>query len=100
MPETRYGAELLGAQLAVMKPAPATAASEVRILVEVFGDGKCHRALLRTPDVYEVTAQAAVAVLRRVLHSEFEPGFQTPRAALRPDFVLSLPQVTRLDLPS
>ncbi len=62
------------------------------------GQGLTVGARLRTPEVYGFTAASAVAVARRVLAGDLEIGFQTPARVYGPDFVLSLPGVTREEL--
>ena len=52
---------------------------------------------LRGPEGYTLTASSAVAVVTRVLAGHAPPGFQTPSLAHGPDFVLTLPGVTRSD---
>ena len=52
---------------------------------------------LRGPEGYTLTALAAVAIVERVLAGQAPPGFQTPASVFGPDFVLSLPGVTRVD---
>ena len=46
---------------------------------------------LDTPDVYSLTATAAVECLHRVLEGAVEPGFQTPAQALAPISWMSYP---------
>ena len=62
------------------------------------GAGRRAVARLRTPEAYALTATAAIAILRRVLAGDVEPGFQTPARVYGPDFVLSLPGVEREDV--
>lgn len=52
---------------------------------------------LRGPEGYVLTAEAAVAVVARVLGGEAPPGFQTPSKVYGPDFVLTLPGMVRED---
>jgi short subunit dehydrogenase-like uncharacterized protein len=56
------------------------------------------RARLRTPDGYDFTALAAVAIAERVVAGEFVPGFQTPGRVYGADFVLGIEGTTRIDL--
>lgn len=60
--------------------------------------GRRTRARLCTPEAYTFTCSAALAVSERVLRGDCERGFQTPARVYGPDFVLSLPGVTREDL--
>jgi short subunit dehydrogenase-like uncharacterized protein len=53
--------------------------------------------LLRGPDVYALTALAAVEIVERVLRGDAKPGWQTPSTAYGPDLPLALPGVTRED---
>lgn len=61
-------------------------------------DGRRKTARLHTPEAYSFTGIASAHVARRVLAGDFEPGFQTPGRVFGPDFVLSLPGVSREDL--
>jgi short subunit dehydrogenase-like uncharacterized protein len=62
------------------------------------GQGRAVRARLRTPEAYSFTATTATAILARVLAGDLAPGLETPGRLYGPDFVLSLPGVTRQDL--
>ena len=71
----------------------------MRVVVEAEdAAGHRARARLRTPEVYALTATAAIAVAARVLTGDVEPGFQTPARVYGPDFVLTLGGVEREDL--
>ena len=61
-------------------------------------DGRRKTARLHTPEAYTFTGIASAHVARRVLAGDFEPGFQTPGRVFGPEFVLSLPGVSREDL--
>jgi short subunit dehydrogenase-like uncharacterized protein len=63
-------------------------------------DDAGHRVAARmvTPDGYTFTAQAAVAIARRVVAGGARPGFQTASRVFGPDFPLSLEAVSREDL--
>jgi short subunit dehydrogenase-like uncharacterized protein len=52
----------------------------------------------RGPEGYTLTVEAALAATLRVLEGAVAPGFQTPSKAFGPDFVLTLPGVSREDL--
>jgi short subunit dehydrogenase-like uncharacterized protein len=54
---------------------------------------------LRGPEGYNLTVEAALAVVGRVLSGDAPHGFQTPARAYGPDLVLELPDVTRIDEP-
>ncbi|MCX7706623.1 MAG: saccharopine dehydrogenase, partial [Anaerolineae bacterium] len=56
-------------------------------------------ARMRTPHAYTLTALAALAVVERVLAGDVHPGYQTPATAYGPDFALTIPGVSRVDLP-
>jgi short subunit dehydrogenase-like uncharacterized protein len=62
-------------------------------------DGTGHKVIVRqqTPDGYELTVQASLAAVARVLSGMVSPGFKTPAMEFGPDFVLEIPGVTRLD---
>lgn len=92
-----WSSELARAWAGLLPTEPPAHPGRVRILAEAQGQHGHRKALLWTPDVYAVTADAAVAVLGRVLAGDVEPGFQTPGRLFGPDFVLSLPGVRRLD---
>jgi short subunit dehydrogenase-like uncharacterized protein len=47
---------------------------------------------------YAFTAQAALAVVERVLAGASPPGFQTPARAYGPDLVLGIEGVRRVDV--
>lgn len=71
-------------------------------VVAEASDGRGHRTVsrLHTPDSYAFTAKAAVAIVRRMLAGEVDPGFRTPARMYGADFVLSLDGVRREDLPA
>jgi short subunit dehydrogenase-like uncharacterized protein len=52
---------------------------------------------LATPEGYTLTAQAALAIVRKVLEGQAPVGYQTPAKAYGADFVLGLEGVTRTD---
>jgi short subunit dehydrogenase-like uncharacterized protein len=61
------------------------------------GAGRKVVARLRAPESYTLTAQAALAIVARVLAGEAPAGFQTPARAYGADFVLGLEGVSRED---
>ena len=61
-------------------------------------DGRRKTARLHTHEAYTFTGIACAHVARRILAGDFEPGFQTPGRVFGPDFVLSIPGVSREDL--
>ncbi|MDX2169300.1 MAG: saccharopine dehydrogenase, partial [Deltaproteobacteria bacterium] len=60
--------------------------------------GSVARARLTTPEAYDFTAAAALAVAQRVLRGESRAGFQTPAGLYGPDLVLEIDGVVREDL--
>jgi short subunit dehydrogenase-like uncharacterized protein len=69
------------------------------IVAEVEDDhGGRARSRLRCPEAYTLTAEAGSAIAARVLDGHAEPGFQTPSRIFGPDFVLTLPGVSRENL--
>jgi short subunit dehydrogenase-like uncharacterized protein len=52
---------------------------------------------METPEGYTLTALSSLAIVGRVLAGDAPPGFQTPSLAYGPDFVLTIPGVTRRD---
>lgn len=67
---------------------------------EVMGQ-KGERAIskLITPEGYTCTALTTVEIMRRILHDEWKPGFQTPSLAYGSNFVMQFEGVRREDLP-
>ncbi len=57
------------------------------------------RARLKTPEGYQLTSLTAVEIMKRILNSEHQLGFQTPSLAYGTDFILQFDGVTREDLP-
>lgn len=55
-------------------------------------------ARLRGPDPYEVTVDAALAAVQRVLGGTAPPGYQTPSTAFGADFVLAIDGIVREDV--
>ncbi|ATW89036.1 short subunit dehydrogenase-like uncharacterized protein [Halohasta litchfieldiae] len=76
------------------------AASETTVWGEAWNEesGETVQSLLRTPDTYELTVEAALACAERVEAGEAPTGFTTPAGAFGPDLVLDLPGVSRQDL--
>ncbi len=63
------------------------------------GAGGHAAARMRTPHAYTLTALAALAAVARVLAGDVHPGYQTPARAYGPDFALTIPGVSRVDIP-
>lgn len=59
--------------------------------------GRTAVARQQTPDGYDLTVQASLTAAVRVLGGTVSPGFRTPAMAFGPDFVLELPNVSRVD---
>lgn len=68
------------------------------MIVEVSDGTKTVRAKLRTSEAYYLTALTSVEIIKRILSSDFKPGFQTPGKAYGADFILQFSGVTREDL--
>jgi short subunit dehydrogenase-like uncharacterized protein len=58
-------------------------------------DGSSVNGLIDGPNGYDLTAMSAVRIAEAVNEGLVSPGFHTPAGALGPDFVLSVPGVTR-----
>jgi short subunit dehydrogenase-like uncharacterized protein len=63
-------------------------------------DDQGHHATSRmeTPDGYSLTAETALAAVKRVLSGDYKTGFQTPALAYGADFILEIEGVKREDL--
>ncbi len=77
----------------------ARAGNETVIWGEAWSEetGETVQSVLRTPDSYVLTVDAALGCAERVLDGAAAAGFQTPAGAFGPDLVLELPGVTRQD---
>ncbi len=72
---------------------------EVVVVVEADTEsGTTIRSRLFTPEAYTFSARAFVAVTRRILDGQAEPGFQTPAGMYGPDLPLEIDGVRREDL--
>lgn len=86
-----------------VKPGP-DAARLARTVTDVWGEveddrGRRAAARLHGPEAGVVwTSRAALAAVRKVLHGNVTPGFQTPARAFGADFVLESEGVTREDI--
>jgi short subunit dehydrogenase-like uncharacterized protein len=93
---------LLGVATALLPEGPtpsARARAEATVVVEAEVDGRVvSRGRLRTPEAYTFTAECGIAIARRVLKGDLQPGFQTAARVFGPDFVLGLSRVRREDL--
>jgi short subunit dehydrogenase-like uncharacterized protein len=82
---------------------PPTAAERsvrsARVVVEAEdAAGRVATSLLTTPEAYTLTAETAIAITRRVVSGDVEPGFQTPARLFGPNFILGFSGVSRVDL--
>ena len=68
------------------------------MIAEVTDGKQTARAKLRTPEAYYLTALTSVEIMKRILSSEFKPGFQTPSKVYGADFILQFNGVQREDL--
>jgi short subunit dehydrogenase-like uncharacterized protein len=68
------------------------------IIGEVTNDRQAIRAKLRTPEAYHLTALTSVEIMKHILSSDYQAGFQTPSRVYGPDFILQFPGVEREDL--
>jgi short subunit dehydrogenase-like uncharacterized protein len=61
--------------------------------------GETVQSVLKTPDTYDLTVEAALGCAERMLDDESEvpTGFATPAGAFGPDLVVELPGVSRQD---
>ncbi|MCA1799541.1 MAG: saccharopine dehydrogenase NADP-binding domain-containing protein [Xanthomonadaceae bacterium] len=58
-------------------------------------DGRSAQAVIRGPNGYTLTALTSVRIAEVVAAGGVAPGFHTPAGALGPDFVLSVPGISR-----
>ncbi|MDP1715857.1 MAG: saccharopine dehydrogenase NADP-binding domain-containing protein [Anaerolineales bacterium] len=69
------------------------------LLIAEVSDGKqTVRAKLRTPEAYYLTALTSVEIMKRIIASDFQTGFQTPSKVYGADFILQFDGVQREDL--
>jgi len=68
------------------------------VIAEVMNGSQTLRARLQTPAAYPFTALTSVEIMKRIIASDFQPGFQTPSRVYSPDFILHFPGVKREDL--
>jgi short subunit dehydrogenase-like uncharacterized protein len=65
---------------------------------EVTDGSRTVRAKLRTPEAYQLTALTSVEIMKRILSSDYEAGFQTAGKMYGEDFITQFPGVEREDL--
>ena len=58
-------------------------------------EGNRVSASLRGPEVYDITAHGALAIVRRILAGEARPGYQTPAGCYGPELVMEIPGIRR-----
>ena len=68
------------------------------LIAEVTDEKQSVRAKLRTPEAYYLTSLTSVEIMKRILSSDFKPGFQTPSKVYVADFILQFDGVQREDL--
>lgn len=90
-------------QLVNKMPAGPTAEARRLGLSRLWGEagdeqGQQVSARMETPDGYTLTAETALAVVRRVLADDYKTGFQTPALAYGADFILEFEGVQREDI--
>jgi len=68
------------------------------MIAEVTDGKKIVRAKLRTPEAYYLTALTSVEIMKRILASEFKPGFQTPSKVYGADFIMQFDGIQREDI--
>ena len=51
---------------------------------------------MRTPDGYTLTMHSALMIIKKILHEDFKPGYQTPASAYGADLVFEIPGVEKL----
>ena len=81
-------------------PSAETREGATRVIVAEIEDRWRRQVSSRlcTPDGYNFTAVAALAVAQRVLNGEYQPGFHTPASVYGPDFVLLIEGVRREEI--
>ena len=75
-----------------------TCALPILLIAEVTDEKQSVRAKLRTPEAYYLTSLTSVEIMKRILSSDFKPGFQTPSKVYGADFILQFDGVQREDL--
>jgi short subunit dehydrogenase-like uncharacterized protein len=94
-PIRRLAQRIVGATVSGPTPAQRSQ-SQTYLWAEALGQsGHRVQAWLETPNGYQITVDASLAILERVLAGQVPPGATTPAAALGADFVLTLPNTRR-----
>ena len=84
-----------------LAPGPSRQQNEngFSLLIAEVTDGKqTVGAKLRTPEAYHLTALTSVEIMKRILASDYHPGFQTPGKIYGADFILQFAGVSRENL--
>jgi short subunit dehydrogenase-like uncharacterized protein len=84
-----------------MSPGPSSERNRTGLALfigEVTNGAQTVRAKLRTPEAYHLTALTSVEIMKRILSSGYEAGFQTAGKVYGEDFILQFPGVEREDL--
>ena len=68
------------------------------LLAEASDGAATVRSKLRVPEGYQLTMLTTVAIAKRILAEDLQPGFQTPSRAYGSDYILDFPGVTREEL--
>jgi short subunit dehydrogenase-like uncharacterized protein len=64
----------------------------------VNSSGKKFKALMTTPNGYELTSLSVIAIMHHILAGNAPVGFQTPSTAYTEDLIMRIPGVSRIDL--
>ncbi len=90
-----------GLDVAVDGPDETTLATDTAVVWGEVRDSETDRTasgLIRTPNPYALTADAAVTAAERLLAGTVDAGFQTPATAFGSEFVLDLSGTSRVDV--
>jgi short subunit dehydrogenase-like uncharacterized protein len=68
------------------------------LIAEVTDSKNTVRAKLQTPEAYHLTALTSVEIMKRILASDYNPGFQTPSKLYGADLIMQFKNVKRSDL--
>ena len=76
------------------------AATQTWLWGEARGGGREAKLQLRTPNGYALTVTAALGIVEHLLQREVAPGYYTPSLLMGAEYVLSLPGVSRVQVPA
>lgn len=97
LPQARAVLEREAARFATEPGRRERASRRARIVVEgQTASGKRYALEAITPEAYTLTARTSVAIAKRVLRGDIEPGFQTPARLYGADFIWQFEGVTRV----